>query len=481
MSSAIESGRMPPSDADIVSALMAGDTAALGIVYDRYGSALHTFAYSMVRNRDRAADVTHDSFVVAAARIHQLRDPDRLRPWLYAIVRSECLRSLRGSKREAAFHEWHDTATDDEPDRDLRRREIQALVRDALGGLSPKDREIVELSLRHDLDNAEIAAVLGVKASHVTALTSRARKALERSLGTLLVARAGGAGCDDLTDLLSAWDGEWTPLWRKRIGKHVDDCPVCVGERRRRFTPAAILVALPLLAVPIGLRVRTVADAEPALVAAHQQAGTAHAATMQGAQANPYAPAPVTMGGADPSDSRGAASPTNIGGREAWTYPVADSPRHRWMLWSSAAALLVVAATASVLLVTTLDDAPVTRPAVDVNAPASATVGSSTLGSTTTDQESPTPVLPPGVSQQPAGSGPQTPGSPSPVSPVSPPSGSGSVSPPVEPPPVDPPPVDPPPVDPGSGSGIDPRLRCPACATLAPSFQVPANPPPVVH
>lgn len=163
MSSAWESGRRPPSDAEIVAALLDGDTEALGVVYDRYASALHTFAYSMVRSRDRAADVTHDSFVVAAARIHQLRDPDRLRPWLYAIVRSECLRSLRGSKREVAFQDWHDTGVDDEADADLRRDEIRELVRDALGGLSPKGREIVELSLRHDLDNAEIAAVLGAK------------------------------------------------------------------------------------------------------------------------------------------------------------------------------------------------------------------------------------------------------------------------------------------------------------------------------
>ncbi|MAU82991.1 MAG: hypothetical protein CME34_14190 [Gordonia sp.] len=305
MSAPLENGDPRPTNEMVVAALRAGDMQALGVVYDRYGAALHTFAYSMVRSRERAADVTHDSLLIAVARIGQLRDPTRLRAWLYAIVRSKCLRALRGTKRETVFTDWHDTADDDLPDAELHRQEIRELVRSALDGLSPKDREVMELSLHHDLDNAEIAAVLGVSPSHVTALTSRSRKALERSLGTLLVARAGGEGCDELTQLLQPWDGNFTPLWRKRIAKHVDSCASCTGERRRRFTPAAILVALPMLAAPIVLRDRVMTDAEPVLAAYAQHAGEAQAATS--------VPGPVDASGADVVPD--ATSTTIIAGR----------------------------------------------------------------------------------------------------------------------------------------------------------------------
>lgn len=327
--------RLPP-DEQLVARLRTGDMAALETVYDRYGAALNTFAYSMLHSRERADDATHDAFLIAVARIGQLRDPSRLRPWLYAIVRSECLRSLRGTKRETPFQDWHDEGTDDDTGRDLHRTEVAALVREAMGGLSPKDREIVELSLRHDLDNGEIAAVLNVKPSHVTALTSRARKSLEQSLGTLLVARAGGEGCPDLTELLAPWDGEFTPLWRKRIAKHVDNCPSCTGERRRRFTPAAILVTLPMMAVPVGLRLRTLHDAQPALVA-YQRAFPPDGGS------GTTLPEPVTGGGRPPSAAAKGNPPTEIDGAPAWDYPLAERPRTRMMWLSGAAVMLLLA------------------------------------------------------------------------------------------------------------------------------------------
>lgn len=365
MSAPLENGDPRPADEMVVAALRAGDMQALGVVYDRYGAALHTFACSMVRSSERAADVIHDSLLIAVARIGQLRDPTRLRPWLYAIVRSQCLRALRGAQRETAFTDWHDIADDSAPDADLYRREIRELVRSALDGLSPKDREVVELSLRHDLDNAEIAAVLGVSPSHVTALTSRSRKALERSLGTLLVARAGGEGCDELTQLLRAWDGDFTPLWRKRIAKHVDSCSTCTGERRRRFTPAAILVALPMLAAPIVLRDRVMTDAEPVLAAYAQHAGEAQAATS--------VPGPVDASGADVVLD--ATSTTLIAGRPAWDYPIAAPAGRRWWPWTTAAVAVLVVAGAIVAAVAvgadeTVEPTPVVDAPVVESAPA---------------------------------------------------------------------------------------------------------------
>ena len=90
-----------PTDAELVARVLAADREAFAVVYDRYGPRLFDFAYSMLRHREDAADAVADSFVLFAERLTQLRDPDRLRPWLYAIVRSECLRRLKARKRVA--------------------------------------------------------------------------------------------------------------------------------------------------------------------------------------------------------------------------------------------------------------------------------------------------------------------------------------------------------------------------------------------
>jgi DNA-directed RNA polymerase specialized sigma subunit, sigma24 homolog len=62
---------------------------------------LHDFCYALLRHREDAADAVADTFVIVAERIGQLRDPDRLRPWLYAIAAA---RGCAGSGRASGSH-----------------------------------------------------------------------------------------------------------------------------------------------------------------------------------------------------------------------------------------------------------------------------------------------------------------------------------------------------------------------------------------
>src|SRR5262245_44227727 len=88
-------------DPELVRAATAGDRGAFAAIYDRYADRLHDFCWSVLRDRDEAADATQDTFVVAAERLGQLRDPERLRPWLYAVARSQALRRARARSRVA--------------------------------------------------------------------------------------------------------------------------------------------------------------------------------------------------------------------------------------------------------------------------------------------------------------------------------------------------------------------------------------------
>ena len=53
------------------------------------------------------------------------------------------------------------------------------------------DREISELNLLHGFYGADLAAILGAPRNQAHALAMRSRSRFERSLGVLLVARAG--------------------------------------------------------------------------------------------------------------------------------------------------------------------------------------------------------------------------------------------------------------------------------------------------
>ncbi|KAA1399223.1 sigma-70 family RNA polymerase sigma factor [Aeromicrobium ginsengisoli] len=257
-----------PTDADLVAGVLAADRDAFAAVYDRYGTKLYDFAYSMLRHREDAADAVADSFVLVAERLSQLRDPERLRPWLYAIVRSECLRKLRARKRVAFGGEEQLIQMADDaltPDQEAERAAMQKIVWDASAGLADRDRALLDLHLRQGLEGAELGEAMGVSASNAYVMLNRLRAQVDRSLGALLIARLGRDDCDDLDDLLADWDGTFSPLIRKRVSRHVDDCDVCSKRRKKILSPWMLLASVPIFAAPLTLRDRVVSD--PQLVA----------------------------------------------------------------------------------------------------------------------------------------------------------------------------------------------------------------------
>jgi RNA polymerase sigma factor (sigma-70 family) len=250
------------SDAELVRAASAGDRQAFAEIYDRYGNRLHDFCIGLVRNRDVAADCVQDVFCIAATKLSQLKNPDSLRPWLYSIAHHEALRSIHRSGRERAVEELPDEPSADAgPETLAARHELAELIAEAAGGLSDRDRAVLDLTYRHGLDGSELAEALGVSLESAKKLTQRLRETIERSLGALLVSRsvlAKSEGCAELRMILDGWDGRLTVLLRKRIARHVESCPVCDEERRRLVNPVALLGATPaLVPAPGWLRSRT--------------------------------------------------------------------------------------------------------------------------------------------------------------------------------------------------------------------------------
>ncbi|MGC5033834.1 RNA polymerase sigma factor [Micromonospora sp. DT229] len=231
-------------DTALVEAMRRGERAGLEGMYRRYADRLYTYARTMVRDPEAAADAVHDAFLTAGQRIGQLREPDRLRSWLYAIVRNECLRQLRERSRSLPLDEAGEPVADaDDPATGVNAEQVRALVHAAVAALNPGDREVVHLAIRHNLSTVDIGAALGVPANHAHARLSRARSQLERALGALLVARTGARDCPTLAGLIDGWQGRLTPTLRKRVSRHIESCAVCGLLRREHLSPAALLSA----------------------------------------------------------------------------------------------------------------------------------------------------------------------------------------------------------------------------------------------
>jgi len=249
-------------DAQLVASYLAGDRSALGSIYDRYGQSLFDTATAMTNSRDDASDMVQDVFVLAAERLGQLRDPSRLKPWLFAILRNEVYRRSRRRSRQSLTDfsaPEHDAMLPSTPssseavDDAIDGAELAELVRSAASGLDARDQLVLELSVRQGLSGDDLADALGVSAQQSYGLVHRMRERTERSLGAYCVARRGRKECEELDRILQGWSGDFTVLLRKRVSRHIDACNTC-ERSRRRFAPLALVGAAPAFAAPIGLR-----------------------------------------------------------------------------------------------------------------------------------------------------------------------------------------------------------------------------------
>ena len=244
---------MNKSDADLVLMARQGDQAAIGEIYDRYADRLFGFAFSMLRDREEAADAVHDVILRSSQKLDQLRDPSKLRPWLFSIARNEVTsRTRQRSRRD--HREVPDMAADiPASDDSLLQNELQKLVWDAADGLQTRDRQLLELQMQ-GLEGEELAQALGVKVSHVHVLSSRMRDRMEKAVGSLLIARLGREDCDKLGALLSDWDGHFSLEIRSKVTRHIEDCDTCTKKRAILCAPGSIALALPIVAIPVTLK-----------------------------------------------------------------------------------------------------------------------------------------------------------------------------------------------------------------------------------
>ena len=252
-------------DAQLVTAYLAGDRNALASIYDLYAPGLYDTAAAMLSDRHDAADMVQDVFCIAAERLNQLRDPNRLKPWLYAVLRNEVYRRTKKRKRTTPTDFQSPTVPDVVAAFDPNAEgaatsfdELAELVRSAAAGLDERDRLVLELSVRQGLTGTDLADALGVSPEQSYSLVHRMRDRVEKSLGAFTVAKMGRNDCHELASIVSGWNGEFSVLIRKRVARHIDECAIC-EKTRSKFAPLALFGAAPAFLLPFGLRDKVLA------------------------------------------------------------------------------------------------------------------------------------------------------------------------------------------------------------------------------
>lgn len=169
---------MHPSDADVIGAVLRGDTGSFRHLVLRYQDIYRRYATRVLGSADDADDALQLAFVRAFRNLASCRNPDRFGAWFYQIVLNEC-RTLaaRRARREGRMAD--DSILKDLPapaPRDSLAAELQEIQR-ALDQLDHDQREAFVLKYVEDLSYEEMSELTGVG---ISALKMRVKRACAR-------------------------------------------------------------------------------------------------------------------------------------------------------------------------------------------------------------------------------------------------------------------------------------------------------------
>lgn len=173
------------NDKDLVVRLINNDQEAFCELYARYKQQLLYFAMKFVKSTEFAEDIYQDTFTV----IWQSRrflDPEKtFSSYLYTIVKNRILNALREIENDRKLKSYIlSNAIDysDVTNQHIQLNELETILDRALKKLTPRQRQVFEMSRNGQMTHKEIANTLGISVFTVQEHLSVALKSIKHSL-----------------------------------------------------------------------------------------------------------------------------------------------------------------------------------------------------------------------------------------------------------------------------------------------------------
>jgi RNA polymerase sigma-70 factor (ECF subfamily) len=187
------------SDLALARRVIAGDESAFDEFFAGYFPRLYRFALARLGGNDDAAeDVVQQTLITAIDRLATYRGEAALLTWLCTICRHEIALRLErdGRSREISLADDRAdvravldalTVLGDNPEGQMRRRELSDLVRLTLDYLPGRYGDVLEWKYMQDLSVDEIARRLGIGYKAAESLLTRARHAFRDAFAVIEV------------------------------------------------------------------------------------------------------------------------------------------------------------------------------------------------------------------------------------------------------------------------------------------------------
>ena len=190
--------------------LLAGDPGAFDRFVEHFRAKIFQYSWLMCGHREDAEEVAQETLLKVFESFDQLREPERIRPWVFRIAKNACLMKRRKSvfapDRELSLEEFMPQRDQQDgritiqiadwsalPDDQLLQTEMKEVLTRAIASLPETHRSVILLRDIEELSTQETSQILEISEDTVKQRLHRARLALRASLDKHLRARPPGA------------------------------------------------------------------------------------------------------------------------------------------------------------------------------------------------------------------------------------------------------------------------------------------------
>ncbi|MCC8427279.1 RNA polymerase sigma factor [Mucilaginibacter sp. UR6-11] len=176
------------SDTELIEQSLAGNQSAYAELVKRHQRFVFTLAMRFTKNREDAEEVAQDCFIKAFRSLVSFKQESKFSTWLYSIVYTTAMTSLRKTRLDTASIDDEDTLiqvanvpsgydTDN-----IENKSRSFYLNQAIGQLTADDAAIITLFYQGGQSLEEIARTLGIEANSVKVKLFRARQRLKEKL-----------------------------------------------------------------------------------------------------------------------------------------------------------------------------------------------------------------------------------------------------------------------------------------------------------
>lgn len=181
---------------ELATALLAGNEGAFEEFVEHFRSKIFQYSWLMCGQREDAEEVAQETLLRVFENFSDLREPERVRSWVFRIARNACLMK----RRKSVFAPDQELSLDEEkegrpmeigdwsklPDDEFLRSERRDALHAAVADLPETYRAVVLLRDLEELSTEETAQILGLTLDVVKTRLHRGRLALREKLATYL-------------------------------------------------------------------------------------------------------------------------------------------------------------------------------------------------------------------------------------------------------------------------------------------------------